>query len=331
MEKVPGYNNRRGREPPATPPAATGKSPVFVVRTGRPAPEIIRTDKERAANGEQGNKDAEFQESVQLESCKEINNSEIIGDLNGKSTELEGDQSAADIFEERLAEIDKDLKRYDQELNTDAKNIGATEGENFLESLSLIIDQPVHTQPSRAQQHPILRPLSRAPLSAIVENNVKNLQRGATWKRLNRTEGVTDTVMEDIVGEKRGSNCEDDQFELLKKRKVSQMDRWLPRKYSPRVLSPRPDDVTIAKVCSLINADQKQWKTEALENSLLGFEAEIIRTIPLCRTEQPDVLTWPYNPRGEYTLHYWATSCAPEPFGENRRWGWFDSGMPRVL
>nr|POE61223.1 hypothetical protein CFP56_34382 [Quercus suber] len=203
---------------------------------GRPAPKIIKTDKERAANGEQGNKDAEFQESVPLESCKEINNSGIIGDLNGKSTELEGDQSAADIFEERLAEIDKDLKRYDQELNTDAKNIGGTGRENFLESLSLNTDQPVYTQPSCAQQHPILMPLSRAPLSAIDENNVKNLQRGATWKRLNRTEGGTDTVMEDIVGEKRGCDGEDDQFELLKKRKVSQMGSTLsapaPTKYS---------------------------------------------------------------------------------------------------
>ena len=79
-------------------------------------------------------------------------------------------------------------------------------------------------------------------------------------------------------------------------------DRWLPRKYSPRVLSARPDELTDSKVCSLIDGDQKQWKTEVLENMLLGFEAEIIRTIPLCCTEQPDVLTWPYNPREEYTV-----------------------------
>ena len=40
---------------------------------------------------------------------------------------------------------------------------------------------------------------------------------------------------------------------------------------------------------------------------LLGFEAEIIRTIPLGHTKQLDVLIWPYNPRGKYMVKsgYW--------------------------
>ena len=76
----------------------------------------------------------------------------------------------------------------------------------------------------------------------------------------------------------------------------------MPIKYSPRVLSPWPEALLGAKVCSLIDAEQRQWKTEVLENTLLSFEVEIIRTIPLCCTNQPDVLTWPYNPKGEYTV-----------------------------
>ena len=79
-------------------------------------------------------------------------------------------------------------------------------------------------------------------------------------------------------------------------------DRWLPRKYSPRVLSPRPKALLGAKVCSLIDAEQRQWKTEVLENTLISFEVEIIRTIPLSHTNQPDVHIWPYNPKGEYTV-----------------------------
>lgn len=82
------------------------------------------------------------------------------------------------------------------------------------------------------------------------------------------------------------------------------VDRWLPRKYSPRVLSSWPDELTDSKVCPLIDGDQKQWKTEVLENILLGFEAEIFLTIPLYCTEQLDVPTWPYNPRGEYTVKF---------------------------
>ena len=68
-------------------------------------------------------------------------------------------------------------------------------------------------------------PLSRAPLSVIDENTVQKIERGATWKRLNKTEVGIDVVMEDIVGEKRRGDGKDDQSELLKKRKVSQVGK----------------------------------------------------------------------------------------------------------
>ena len=77
---------------------------------------------------------------------------------------------------------------------------------------------------------------------------------------------------------------------------------WLPRKYSPRVLSLQPEALIGAKVCSLIDKEQRQWKTEVLENMLLRFDVEIIQAIPLCRTNLSSVLMWPYNPKGEYTV-----------------------------
>ena len=57
--KVPGFYTRRGQEPSATPPPTMGKPPVFVVRTGKPALEIIRAEKEGTANGQQGIIDAD--------------------------------------------------------------------------------------------------------------------------------------------------------------------------------------------------------------------------------------------------------------------------------
>ena len=53
-------------------------------------------------------------------------------------------------------------------------------------------------------------------------------------------------------------------------------DSWLPRKYSPRVLSPQPKALIGAKMCSLIDAEQRQWKIKVLENMLLRFDVEII-------------------------------------------------------
>lgn len=70
-------------------------------------------------------------------------------------------------------------------------------------------------------------------------------------------------------------------------------DNWLPRKHSPRVLSPRPEALIGTKVSSLIDSVQKLWKTEVMENMLLSFEVETISTISLCRTKQLDILTWP--------------------------------------
>nr|POE90886.1 hypothetical protein CFP56_26532 [Quercus suber] len=199
-----------------------GSSPVFVVRMGRPAPEIIRPDKERTANNDLSDIVADFQDRGPSESCKEPNISGITGKLNGKSTDLVDGQSAAELFEERIAEIDKELKRYDQAITPNAKNIGDTDKENLLESLSLTNDQFVSTEPTRAQQPPILMPHSRAPLAVIDENSVQISQRTVTWKRINRTEVRTDIVMEDIVGEKRGCDGKDDQSELLKKRKQAE-------------------------------------------------------------------------------------------------------------
>ena len=68
------------------------------------------------------------------------------------------------------------------------------------------------------------------------------------------------------------------------------------------MLSPRPEALIGTKVSSLIDSVQKIWKTEVMENMLLSFEVQSISTIPLCRTNQPDILTWPYNPKGEYTV-----------------------------
>nr|POE52557.1 hypothetical protein CFP56_51692 [Quercus suber] len=201
-------------------PLAMGSSPVFVVHTGRPAWEIIRPDKERTANNDLSDNVADFQDCGPSESCKEPNISGITG-KNGKSTDLEDRQTAAELFEERIAEIDKELKRYHQAITPDAKNIGDTSKENLLESLSLTDDQFVSAEPTRAQQPPILMPHSRAPLAVIDENNVQISQRTATWKRINRIEVGIDIVMEDIVGEKRGCDGKDNQSELLKKRKVS--------------------------------------------------------------------------------------------------------------
>ena len=58
----------------------------------------------------------------------------------------------------------------------------------------------------------------------------------------------------------------------------------------------------VAKVCSLIDQDQRCWKVDVLESTFMAFEAAMVRMIPLCHTTQPDALIWPHNPNGEYSV-----------------------------
>lgn len=39
-----------------------------------------------------------------------------------------------------------------------------------------------------------------------------------------------------------------------------------------------------------------------LDATLLGFEADMVRKIPLCHMDQPDELTWPYNANEAYSI-----------------------------
>ena len=39
-----------------------------------------------------------------------------------------------------------------------------------------------------------------------------------------------------------------------------------------------------------------------LDATLLGFEANMVRKIPLCHTDQPNELTWLYNANGAYLI-----------------------------
>ena len=69
---------------------------------------------------------------------------------------------------------------------------------------------------SRAHNFP---PLKCFPVSALTDISNSPELNTRRWKRVNREETESDTVMEDVVGEKR-SGREEDQPELLKKRKL---------------------------------------------------------------------------------------------------------------
>ena len=46
---------------------------------------------------------------------------------------------------------------------------------------------------------------------------------------------------------------------------------------------------------------------DIIDNLFYEFEAAIIKNMPLCRSIQDDVLIWPFNPDGVYSVKsgYW--------------------------
>ena len=79
-------------------------------------------------------------------------------------------------------------------------------------------------------------------------------------------------------------------------------DNWLPGKGSARVVSPNVQALEGAQVAALINLSTRTWNINLLHQHFLSFEANRIKAIPLCWTDQRDRFTWPDSHNGEYTV-----------------------------
>ena len=77
---------------------------------------------------------------------------------------------------------------------------------------------------------------------------------------------------------------------------------WLPVKHSPKIVSPYTGALAGAKVSVFIDNEHRTWKDEVLDANLLWFEADTIKKIPLCHTDQANTFTWPFTPIREYTV-----------------------------
>ena len=55
-------------------------------------------------------------------------------------------------------------------------------------------------------------------------------------------------------------------------------------------------------MADLIDPAIKEWKVNVIDNLFYDFEAAIIKNMPLCKTIQDDILIWPFNPNGVYSV-----------------------------
>ena len=81
-------------------------------------------------------------------------------------------------------------------------------------------------------------------------------------------------------------------------------DNWLPTKSQPKVTSPMIFGQKNSVVEVLINQLTCRWRSEVIDHCFNLAEAEVIKSIPLSSTSQPDKLIWPFTPTGHYSIKY---------------------------
>ena len=77
---------------------------------------------------------------------------------------------------------------------------------------------------------------------------------------------------------------------------------WLPGDSQGRILSPPSPAFRSATVSGLIDPQSHTWNDNLVDSIFLPFEAQKIKAIPLCITNQPDCLYWPKSNDGLYTV-----------------------------
>ena len=56
------------------------------------------------------------------------------------------------------------------------------------------------------------------------------------------------------------------------------------------------------RVGYLIDQENRIWNEDLIDRIFYDFEASTIKSIPLCRSLQDDILIWPFNPDGVYSI-----------------------------
>ena len=93
-------------------------------------------------------------------------------------------------------------------------------------------------------------------------------------------------------------------------------DCWLPGDGSGKVISPPSLLSADARVADIIDADSGWWNLYLLERAFLPFEAQKIKSIPLCLIPQEDTLIWPKTKDGQYSVKLgYQLLCAKELSG----------------
>ena len=131
------------------------------------------------------------------------------------------ERKSDELFEERLQEIDRDINKFDTNRESDVEKQRGKNKEELVQQF--VVNE--RASPAKVYSRALSSPISTCGTKAVSLDPTHTSELNARrWKRINRSDMGTDIIMEDAVREKR-SNREEDQPELLRKKKNSFLGR----------------------------------------------------------------------------------------------------------
>ena len=79
-------------------------------------------------------------------------------------------------------------------------------------------------------------------------------------------------------------------------------DRWLPGGASAYVVSPKIEEASNYVVANLLEPGGGGWNDQRVDGIFLPFEAQRIKSIPLCVMDQEDCILWPRCRLSSYSV-----------------------------
>ena len=163
---------------------------------------------------QEGIKSPNFQEANLLEPMPFLTNSHVEIEVNAGNTNQIKRSLSAELFEEKLEELNQDLSKFDMATEFQSKSNSPKGKENILESMTI---NEIYMKATQARA--TSAGSTRAPLYVLPDTSNLNTVNVATWKRQVRYTTSTDVIMEDAVGLKRSAHPIGGQPELQKKMK----------------------------------------------------------------------------------------------------------------
>ena len=177
--------------------------------------EIIRLGCGDEMLNREGINSPDSQETNQWESMSFHKHTHVEPEVNEEVTKQIRGGISAELFEEKLEEINRDLRKFDTAIEIQPISNSSTGKENFVESMTL---NEIFMRASQACATPLGS--NRVPLFAIPDTSNTHTVTSASWKRQVRHNSGIDVIMEDAVGSKRSVHPTGGQPELQKKKKA---------------------------------------------------------------------------------------------------------------